>query len=629
MEPLWTPDPNRVAATRMHRLADRLGFDDTDALGNWAIENNADFWSAVWDFCGMRGNKGVRIADITGPGPRGTRYFPEASLNIVDTLLGQRPGDETREAIIEITEAGDRRVLTWGDLRSSVAQVAGSLERDGVGAGHRVAAWMPNVIETVVMYLAAMHVGATFTSTSSDFGTHGVIERFGQTTPTVLLASSSYSYAGKTIELLPTLAAIRAQLPSLVRTVVVGECPDDATPWNEYVNGTPSPNPARQFGFDHPGSILYTSGTTGKPKCIVHRGPGVLLNHLKEQQLHCDVRQGDRVFYFTTCGWMMWNWLVSMLASGATIVLYDGSPTFPTVDRLWDVCNDEKLTLFGTSAKYIDAMRKGAIVPSRGRDLSALRTVCSTGSPLAPEGFDWVYENLPEVHLASISGGTDLCGCFVGGDPTKPVHRGEIQTAMLGMDVRVFDDGGNEVRDAVGELVCANAFPSVPLGFWGDDGTRFTDAYFRRFPGVWTHGDFATHTSQGGFVIHGRSDATLNVAGVRIGTAELYAVVEEDNDVVESLAVGQSWDDDTRIVLFVTLAEGRVLNDDLLGRIKSSIRARLTPRHVPALIIAVPELPRTRSGKLSELAVADVVNGRPVRNTEALANPECLSHFSL
>jgi acetoacetyl-CoA synthetase len=612
----------------MARFLDAIDLTDSDAARRFALDDNGAFWRAVWNFCGTKGDEGNRPVVVHGSGPRGTSYFPDAQLNVVDTFLQERPGSDTAEAIVEVDESGQRRAMSWNELRAEVAAVASALEADGVGPGHRVAAWMPNVRETVVMFLATMQVGATFTSTSADFGAHGVIERFGQTTPTVLLAASDYVYAGKRLDLTDTLTAIRAALPSLRRTVVVGECPDDATPWADY-RGTAADGPRPRFEFDHPGTILYTSGTTGKPKCIVHRAAGVLLMHLKEQQLHCDVRPGDRVFYFTTCGWMMWNWLVSMLASGATIVLYDGSPTHPQIDRLWDLCESERFTLFGTSAKYIDAMKKNGVEPRSARDLSALRTVCSTGSPLAPDGFDWVHQQLGDVHLASISGGTDLCGCFVGGDPTKPVRHGEIQGAMLGMDVRVVDDDGRDIVDRVGELVCANSFPSVPLGFWGDDGSRFENAYFTRFPGLWTHGDFATRTSSGGFVIHGRSDATLNVAGVRIGTAELYAVVEEDPAVVECLAVGQSWENDTRIVLFVVSVVGKQLNDEIRMRLRGLIRSRLTPRHVPALIVEVPELPRTRSGKLSELAVADVVNGRAVRNTEALANPDCLVNFVL
>lgn len=625
---IWTPDPYDVTQTNMARFLQTIGLHDTDEARRFAIQENAAFWEITWAFCGMKGERGASSALVRGTGPRDTSYFPDAALNVVETLLQVRGGCNEGEAIIEIDESGRRRVTSWTELRDDVASVASALSHDGVGPGHQVAAWMPNVRETVILFLATMRVGATFTSTSADFGAHGVIERFGQTAPTVLLASSDYQYAGRRIDLGETLAAIRAALPSLVRTVVVGECPADATPWSEY-RSTPTTTVIPHFPFDHPGTILYTSGTTGKPKCIVHKAAGVLLMHLKEQQLHCDVRPGDRVFYFTTCGWMMWNWLVSMLASGATIVLYDGSPTYPTIDHLWDICESEQLSLFGTSAKYIDSMRKSGVEPRSSRDLSALRTVCSTGSPLAPESFDWVRNQLGNVHLASISGGTDLCGCFVGGDPTKPVVRGQIQATMLGMDVRVVDEAGRETVDKVGELVCANAFPSVPLGFWGDDGSRFENAYFARFSGLWTHGDFATRTSLGGFIIHGRSDATLNVAGVRIGTAELYAVVETDPDVVECLAVGQPWDDDTRIVLFLVPMVGKQLDEALQSRLRDLIRAQLTPRHVPALMVAVPELPRTRSGKVSELAVADVVNGRPVRNTEALANPNCLVHFAL
>ena len=580
------------------------------------------------------------------------RFFPQSSLSYAENALAHRDGAGD-EALVAITEHGDRRAYTWQQLREQVAALAAALTADGVQPGDRVAAYMPHVAETIITFLAANAIGATFTSTSSDFGIDGVVDRFGQTQPTVLVAADGYRYGGKEFSCLDRIAAITAQLPSLQRTVVVSVLADGAdgpaapdvavapaldaiaggVHWADYL----APHLGASLHFqrlpgDHPVYILYSSGTTGKPKCITHRALGVLLMHLKEHQLHCDIRAGDRVLYFTTCGWMMWNWLVSVLASGATAVLFDGSPAHPSPAVLFDIAERERLTLLGVSAKYIDSVHKAGVRPIDSHDLSALRTVCGTGSPLSEESFRWVYEAMkPDVHLASISGGTDLCGCFVGGDPTRPVYAGEIQGPALGMAVEVYSvDGAAVVEPGVkGELVCTAPFPSVPLGFWGDDsaGSKFHAAYFDRFPGVWAHGDFASWTPRGGMIIHGRSDATLNAGGVRIGTAEIYAQVEHIPGVVEAVAVGQEWDDDTRIVLFVRLVEGVRLTDALQAQIRSRLRAHASPRHVPARIAQVTDVPRTRSNKISELAVADVVNGREVRNTEALANPECLQQY--
>jgi acetoacetyl-CoA synthetase len=478
-----------------------------------------------------------------------------------------------------------------------------------------------------------------FTSTSPDFGTMGVLDRFGQVEPTVLLVCDGYRYGGKQFSLDERLAEVVAGLPSLRRVVVVPVLGSDpgapvgqATRYEDWLAPHQSAELALpRFPFDQSGFVLYSSGTTGPPKCIVHRAAGVLVTHMKEHQLMCDVRPGDRVLYVTTCGWMMWNWLTSVLASGATAVLYDGNPMHPTPDVLFDVVDRYDVTLFGLSAKLIDAYRKADLVPRATHRLAHLRTICSTGSPLSVDGFRYVYDRVhPDVHLASISGGTDLCGCLVGGDPTRPVWAGEIQGSALGMDIDVVDDEGRPCPPGpAGELICRRPFPSVPLGFWGDDGSKFRGAYFERFEGVWAHGDFASWTPHGGVVIHGRSDATLNANGVRIGTAELYRVVEQLDEVAECIAVGQPWDGDTRIVLFVRLAAGVELDDALRDRIRTALRTQCSPRHVPAVIEAVADIPRTRSGKISELAVADVVSGRPVRNTEALANPEALTHFTL
>ncbi len=497
--------------------------------------------------------------------------------------------------------------------------------------------------ETVVAFLGSAMIGAVFSSASPDFGVPGVLDRFGQIAPKVLVAADGYRYNGKEHSRLAALPEVLDGLPSRPEVFVVPvlgtELPAGTglRPWSD-TQGDPEERPGRErpgferFPFDHPLVVLYSSGTTGIPKAIVHRAGGVLLKHLVEHQLHCDIRAGDRVFYFTTCGWMMWNWQVSALASGATLVMYDGSPTHPRSGSLFDLAEAERVTFFGTSAKYLDAIHKAGVVPRRDHDLGALRTVASTGSPLSPEGFGYVYEAIsPDVHLASISGGTDIVGCFVLGDPTLPVHAGEIQGPALGLDVDVVDETGATLRGRPGvrgELVCRNRFPTMPLGFWGDPtGERFEKAYFQSIPGMWTHGDYASTTSNGGFVIHGRSDATLNAGGVRIGTAEIYRQVEALPEVAESLAIGQEWDGDTRIVLFVVPAPGQELTEELAATIRRVLRERCSPRHVPARIVSVPDLPRTRSGKLAELAVRDVVHGRPVANANALANPESLEHF--
>ena len=571
-----------------------------------------------------------------------TRFFPDASLSVVENLL-RRSG--STEALVAIDERGVRHSRTWDELRHRTEQLAGALRQVGVGEGDRVVAWLPNAIEAVEVMLAAASLGAVYSSSSPDFGVNGVLDRFGQIEPTVLFAQDGYWYNGKHFDCLDRLEQIVAGLPTLRATVVVGDTARASSSghhlFEDFLAGG-EPVAPRRFGFDHPWYVLYSSGTTGVPKCIVHRTGGVLLQHMKEHQLHCDVQPGDRVLYFTTTGWMMWNWLVSVLASGATAVLYDGAPTAPNPDRLFDIVDSEKVTLLGVSAKYIDSVRKLKLAPMQTHRLSELRTLCSTGSPLSPEGFDWVYESVKEdVHLASISGGTDLCGCFVGGDPTRPVWRGEIQGPMLGMAVDVLDESRSSLRNqplTPGELVCTVPFPSMPLGFWGDGapglpnpstpGPKFRAAYFERFAGVWAQGDFASWTSHGGLIIHGRSDTTLNPGGVRIGTAEIYRVVEQIPEVLESCVFGQEWDNDIRVVLLVRLAAGATLTDELVGDIKRRIRGACTPRHVPALVLEVKDLPRTRSNKLVELALADAVNGRKVRNSEAIANPECIDEIA-
>jgi acetoacetyl-CoA synthetase len=632
MPPLWSPSPSRVSQSRMFAFGSAVGIPDYRALHEWSVRDLDAFWPAVWEFCGL----GRRVGPAVEPGSwfGATRFFPEAALNAAEVILDGLGAAADAPMWVEVDEAGGRRVVSRGDARRLVAETAAALRADGVGVGDRVAAWMPNVVETMVLMLAASSIGAVFSSTSPDFGAAGVLDRFGQIEPTVLVAVSGYRYGGKQIDCREKLAEVMAGLPGVRRTVVLPYGGVDAaiagtTSWAEWTGAHRGAEPGFvQLPFDHPWYVLFSSGTTGVPKCIVHRTGGVLLQHLKEHQLHSDIRPGDRVLYFTTCGWMMWNWLASVSASGATAVLYEGSPFHPGPTALFDVAERERLTYLGVGAKLIDSSRKAGVSPVDDHDLGALRTVASTGSPLSVEGFEWVYEHVKaDVHLTSISGGTDICGCFVGGDPTSPVYAGEIQRPALGMAVGVWTDAGEEAPVGErGELVCTEPFPSMPLGFWGDDdGSRYRAAYYGRFPGVWAQGDFASWTAHGGIVIHGRSDATLNPGGVRIGTAEIYRQVEREEAVAEALVFAQEWEDDSRIVLLVRLQPGVELTDVMVAGIKAQIRRECTPRHVPALVLAVDDLPRTRSGKLAELAVADAVNGREVRNTAALANPESIT----
>ncbi|MET0802941.1 MAG: acetoacetate--CoA ligase [Acidimicrobiales bacterium] len=630
MPPIWTPSGERAAGTRLAAFARAQELDGYEALHDWSVADPGAFWSAAWDTCGMVGERGATTF-VPGASLPEARFFPEARLNVVETFLATRG---TGAALIEAGEDGRRRTLTWDDLRAQVAALATAFADTGVESGDRVAAWLPNIPETVITMLATAAVGATFSSTSPDFGPAGVLDRFGQIEPTVLVASDGYVYGGRANDCLPRLAEIRAGLPSVRRTIVVpylgAPTPEGTEGWPDVLAAHSGADLAvERYPFDHPGYVLYSSGTTGKPKAIIHRAGGVLLKHLVEHQLHCDVRPGDRVFYFTTAGWMMWNWLASGLASGATVVLYDGSPSYPQT-VLFDLADEVGVTLFGTSAKFIDAMDRTGLEPVATHDLGSVRTITSTGSPLVPEGFDYVYGHVKaDVHLASISGGTDLCGCLVAGDPTSPVYRGEIQRPALALDIDVVDDAGAALPPGdKGELICRTAFPSMPLGFWDDDdGSRYRAAYFERIPGAWHQGDFAAWTEHDGLVIHGRSDATLNPGGVRIGTAEIYRQVEQIPEVTEAIAVGQELQGDTRIVLFVVLRDGETLDDELRDRIRRQIRANTTPRHVPAKVLAVPEIPRTRSGKITELAVRAVIHGDEVRNVEALANPEALDHY--
>jgi acetoacetyl-CoA synthetase len=623
-----------TAFRRQVEASHHVDLPDTQALHAWSVAHPAAFWDEAWVRLGLRGHRGTGPAIVRGDDLERTAFFPDAALNVTDTLLARHG---SAPALIAWRETGERRQLSWGDVHAQARAFAGTLRDLGIGPGDRVAAWMPHVPETVVAFLGAAMVGAVFSSASPDFGVAGVLDRFGQIRPRVLVAADGYSYGGVSHRRLERLAEVVRGLPDAPVTFVVpvlAAHPDlsavpGARPWDDAVAADPLDRPIA-LPFDHPLLVLYSSGTTGPPKAITHRAGGVLLKHLVEHQLHCDVREGDRVFYYTTCGWMMWNWLVSALGSGATLVLYDGSPVYPSPHTLLSLAERERITLFGTSARFLDGLRAAGLRPGRDHDLTGVRTITSTGSVLSVDGFRYVYDSVAaDVHLASITGGTDIVGCFAAGDPTRPVHAGEIQAPALGLDVDVLDENGRSLASAPGtpgELVCRNAFPSLPLGFWGDDGTRYHHTYFARFPGVWTHGDYASRTSHGGFVLHGRSDATLNVGGVRIGTAEIYRVVEKLPQVQEALAVAQPWEGDSRIVLFVVPAAGVDVDDDTRDLIRTSLRESCSPRHVPARIVAVPDLPRTRSGKLAELAVRDAVHGRPPSNREALANPESLEH---
>jgi acetoacetyl-CoA synthetase len=624
---LWTPSPERAAATRMARFAARLGLDGYEELHRRSVSDPDAFWPAVWDECGLVGDRGTTVLD-PGASMPDARFFPDAEVSVVEHVLrhtGSGP------AVIAESEAGTR-TISWDELATEVGAMAAALAAEGVGEGDRVAAWLPNGIEAVVAMLGAAALGAVFSSTSPDFGAPGVLDRFGQIEPAVLFAVDGYDYGGRHFDRRDVRRQIVAGLPSLRRTVVIG---DD---WEAFLGphrGTPAPLDRRSF--HHPWYVLYSSGTTGTPKCIVHATGRVLLQHAKEHQLHTDLSAGDRLLYVTTCGWMMWNWLVSALAWGVTVVAVDGNVVHPTPGRLWELADRHGVDVVGVGAKYLDALAHHGYHPADHHDLSSVRTLASTGSPLSPERFAWVYEHVKsDVHLASISGGTDLCGCFVLGDPTSPVHAGEIQRPGLGMAVDVWSEAGDPLGPGDrGELVCTRPFPSQPLGFWDDpDGSRYRSAYYERFPaaggyGVWHHGDFASWTEHGGVVIHGRSDTTLNPGGIRIGTAEIYRAVEDLPGIAESLVFGEEVVDDdgstdVRIVLLVVLDEGGALDDDLRARIADTVRTRCSPRHVPRRIVAVDDLPRTRSGKLVELAVADAVNGREVRNTEALVDPDVL-----
>ena len=651
--PLWTPDPDKVKRANLttfiqhvqqHKPPGSESVTDFATLYRWSVERPDAFWPEVWRFCGVVAEERpgrlpwdqvvVGLSRMAPPDPKlGPRWFTSARLNFAENLLRYK---DDRPAIVFWNERGRQQVLSFAELAQQVDRVAATLRNHGIVPGDRVAGFLPNMPEAVIAMLAAASLGAIWSSCSPDFGANGVIDRFGQIQPRVLFCADGYRYAGKEIDSLARVREVRERIPEIERIVVVPYLRDrpqingiqDAVLWNEWATAGLPAYPPTRFPFDHPLYILYSSGTTGLPKCMVHGAGGTLLQHLKELVLHTDLTRDDRIFYFTTCGWMMWNWLVSSFAVGATVVLYDGAPLVPKT-ILWDMVEREGVTVFGTSAKYLALAEKEGLLPGQTHDVHSLRAILSTGSPLAGHSYDYVYGRIkPDVHLASISGGTDIVSCFALGNPTAPVWRGELQTRGLGMAVDVFDDAGASVREKEGELVCTRPFPSMPTRFWNDpDGSKYNAAYFDHFPRVWRHGDWARITRHDGLVILGRSDATLNPGGVRIGTAEIYRQVEQLPEVLESLVVGQEWEGDVRIVLFVRLRDGQTLDEELVQRIRKRIRDFTSPHHVPRKILQVSDIPRTISGKITELAVRDVIHGRRVANADAMANPQALDLF--
>ena len=643
--PIWQPSKARIEQTNLHRFTGAMArrhhqrFASYAELHQWSIDEPAHFWDSIWDFTGVIADtKGERVLLDGGKMP-GARWFPDARLNFAQNLL--RRGDADI-AMVFWGEDQVRRELSFADLRRASARLANAMRGAGVARGDRVAGYVPNMPEAIIAMLAASSIGAVWSSCSPDFGVQGVLDRFGQIEPKILVCADGYFYGGKRHDSLSKVRDIVAQMPCLEQVVVIAYT--EAQPDIGVVGGRAKVSllddfcaghddasmQFEQLPFDHPLYIMYSSGTTGVPKCIVHGAGGTLLQHLKEHQLHADVKRGDKLMYFTTCGWMMWNWLVSGLACEATLLLYDGSPFYPDGNVLFDFAEHTGMNIFGTSAKYIDALKKAGLKPGATHDLTALRVMLSTGSPLVPESFDYVYEHVKaDLCLSSISGGTDIVSCFVLGNPALPVYRGEIQSKGLGMKIEVYTEDGESVVDEKGELMCTAPFPCMPVGFWNDpDGAKYHAAYFDKFDNVWCHGDYVALTQTGGLVIYGRSDAVLNPGGVRIGTAEIYRQVEQLEDVVEGLVIGQDWEGDVRVVLFVVLRTGLQLDDALRDRIRATIRANATPRHVPAKVVQVADIPRTKSGKIVELAVRHVVHGRPVKNKEALANPDALDLYA-
>ena len=636
-EPIWQPSPQRIAASNMQRFLTRhreqLSSADYPGLYRCSIDEPEAFWAAAWEFFGIRSTSDyTRVLDDRQRMP-GANWFEGATLNFADNLL--RP-EYDGVAIVAYSETGRRIEMTWKEMRQQVASVARSLREAGVDREDRVAGLLPNCPEAIVAMLATASLGAIWSSCSPDFGIDGVLDRFGQIEPKVLFAADGYFYNGKSIDSQPAVRAIVGKLSQLRALVMVAYRCDEpdlsafpkALLFSDIANTDAELN-FEPVPFSHPLYVLYSSGTTGAPKCIVHSVGASLIQHQKEHVLHSDINAGDVLFYFTTCGWMMWNWLASGLASGATLVLFDGSPFYPGPDVLWQIAEREKIKVFGTSARYLSALDKSGYMPSGRVNLEYLQSVLSTGSPLAPASYDFVYRHIKDdLQLSSVAGGTDIISCFGAGNPILPVYRGELQCRALGMKVDIFDDDGNSIRQEKGELVCTAAFPSMPIGFWNDpNNSKYKAAYFERYPNAWCQGDYAELTEHGGIVIYGRSDAVLNPGGVRIGTAEIYRVVERFAEIAESIVVAQTWQNDVRIVLFVRTQPGYSLDDNLAQRLRETIRTKATPKHVPAKILEVPDIPRTINGKIVEIAVGDALHGRPIRNTDALANPRALDYF--
>jgi len=638
---LWEPKPDAIAKANMTRFIRHINeryqtsFSNYNELYEWSVDNIADFWASLWDFLGIIHSKGYdQVVDDPEKMP-GASWFSGAHLNFAENLLRFR---DDHTALIFKSEAKEAIRITYRDLFDKVALLAGAMKKAGVRRGDRVAGFMPNMIESVVAMLATTSLGAVWSSCSPDFGIKGVLDRFGQIEPKILFCPDGYFYNGKAFDSLERVAGILESLPATEKVVVVPYLSADpdigrlsrGVLWSEFLDtGSPSELRFEQVPFEHPLYIMYSSGTTGKPKCMVQSVGGILINQLKELVLHTDLKREDTIFYFTTCGWMMWNWLVCSLAVGATAVLFDGSPFFPGPDALWQLAEDEGVMVFGTSARYIGAIEQADVRPSHTQNLSKLRAILSTGSPLPVEGFEYVYRDIKQdVQLASISGGTDINGCFASGNPIGPVHAGQLQCRNLGMKVKAYDDEGRAVHNRTGELVCEAASPSMPIYFWSDpDGEKYLNAYFRKYPGVWCHGDFIKITDEQGIIIYGRSDATLNPGGVRIGTADIYSVVETLPEIADSLVVGQDWQNDVRIVLFVKLVEGQELTESLVSQIKRAIRDNTTPRHVPAKVLQIADIPYTLNMKKVELAVRNVIHDKPVTNKDALANPEALDLY--
>jgi len=641
---LWKINKEKLNETNLAKYSDFIkkkynmdSGNDFNKIWKWSIDNPKFFWKSIWDFTKVKGKIGnslLKESDIFFK----NSFFPYAKLNYAENLLVK---NNNKLSIIFKSENGYKNNLSWKNLNLNIAQISSWMKENGIKKGDRVAAYLPNIPETVIAYISTSVLGAVWSSCSPDFGTAGVIDRFSQISPKILFIGDKYFYNGKKINIIERLSEILNKIPSIKKVVVVAYPGTEIEKnknneieiydWKELLNEK-NKNKKIEYvvsNFNDPLAILYSSGTTGKPKCICHGTGGVLLQHNKELQIHSDVRDNDRIFYFTTCGWMMWNWLVGALSSGATILLFDGFPMYKKDDLLFEFASEEKVTLFGISAKYIDALNNKGIVPKNNHDLSNLRTICSTGSPLSEDGFKYIYNKIKkDVHLSSISGGTDIISCFVLGNLFQPVYGGEIQNRGLGMDVDIFDEKGLSIKNMKGELVCKTPFPSMPIKFWNDDeDKKYKSAYFEKYKNVWHHGDFAKITDKGGFIIFGRSDTTLNPGGVRLGTAEIYNVVEKFNEIQESIVIGQSWKNDIRIILFVVLNSGYQLSNEIKDKIKKAIKSDASPRHVPSKIIAISEIPKTKNGKLVELAVKQSIEGETIKNLEALANPDSLIQF--